>query len=386
MSAGYKRYYYTGMAGYFLSGICAISVSIIVSLLQDHYGLSYGFMGTMVSAMSVGNMISILTAGVLPEKTGERFTTLLLGSGYFLGYLLISITGQPAVILLSFILIGIARGLCTNKCTVLVGNHTDNRARGIALQNSWWSAGSLLSPFLIAFFAKLGEMGKTSFLAQAAGLALLGLLLWLLFLRAGLPKGTFEEAEQKESDTGYEFLKQPLFWLLTLLIFCSMGVEHGVNGWMVSYYKSEKILSGVLSTYTVTIQWVAILASRLLTAYVFRPKRIFRFISIMGGIVLCPYLVLVMVRNPLPAILALMVYSFAVGGIFPTAVAGIGELMNSRSIGVMLSISSVSAILFPWLIGIAADNFGLRAGMMVILAPAAGMVLLSLYMNRRTRS
>ena len=85
-----KRYYYTGMAGYFLSGICAISNGIIISLLQDQYGFSYGYMGTMVSAMSVGNMLSILTAGVLPGIIGERSTTLILGSGYFLGYLLIA--------------------------------------------------------------------------------------------------------------------------------------------------------------------------------------------------------------------------------------------------------------------------------------------------------
>ena len=68
-----RRYYRTGMACYFLSGICAISISIVVSLLQDHYHLSYGFMGTMVSALSTGNMLAILTAGVLPGKLGEQF-------------------------------------------------------------------------------------------------------------------------------------------------------------------------------------------------------------------------------------------------------------------------------------------------------------------------
>ena len=410
-----KRYYYTGMAGYFFSGICSISVGVIVSLLQDHYRLSYGFMGTLVSALSVGNMLAILTAGVLPGKIGERSTTLLLSSGFFLGYVLITAMSHPAILLAAFVLLGIARGLCTNKCTVLVGNHTDNRTKGIALLNSCWSVGALLCPIVIAGFALIGTALHTSFLMQSAGLAVVGLALWLLFLHARLPKGTFEEEEGaggeptdgnrqavEQAGTGgepantrrpaveqarsgrFSFLKQPLFWLLTLLIFCDMGVENSVNGWLVSYYKSEKILSGVLSTYTVTIEWAAILAGRLMTAFVYRSKKIFRTICIMSSAVLCTLLLMVMIRKPVPAIIALVIYSFAIGGIFPTAVSGIGELMNSQSVGIMLSLASISSILFPWLIGIAADGFGLRAGMMVILVPAAGILLISFYMHRKT--
>ena len=163
-----------------------------------------------------------------------------------------------------------------------------------------------------------------------------------------------------------------------------MGVENSVNGWLVSYYKSEKILSGVLSTYTVTIEWAAILAGRLMTAFVYRSKKIFRTICIMSSAVLCTLLLMVMIRKPVPAIIALVIYSFAIGGIFPTAVSGIGELMNSQSVGIMLSLASISSILFPWLIGIAADGFGLRAGMMVILVPAAGILLISFYMHWKT--
>ena len=105
----------------------------------------------------------------------------------------------------------------------------------------------------------------------------------------------------------------------------------------------------------------------------------------MSSAVLCTLLLMVMIRTPVPAILALIVYSFAIGGIFPTAVSGISELMSSQSVGIMLSLGSVSSILLPWLIGIAADNYGLRAGMMVILVPAAGILLISLAMNWKQR-
>ena len=84
------------MAGFFLSGICAISAGILVSILLDLYHFSYGFSGTLISIMSIGNMLALLLSGILPAKLGERTTTLVLTAGYFLGYGLMALTGKPA--------------------------------------------------------------------------------------------------------------------------------------------------------------------------------------------------------------------------------------------------------------------------------------------------
>ena len=80
-----RRQYNAGMAGFFLGGICAISAGIIVSILRDRYSLSYSFSGTLVSAMSIGNMLALMVSGVLPEKIGE------------IGYLLQMITKEDIV-------------------------------------------------------------------------------------------------------------------------------------------------------------------------------------------------------------------------------------------------------------------------------------------------
>ena len=61
-----KKQYNAGMAGFFLSGICAISAGILVSILLDLYHFSYGFSGTLISIMSIGNMLALLLSGILP--------------------------------------------------------------------------------------------------------------------------------------------------------------------------------------------------------------------------------------------------------------------------------------------------------------------------------
>lgn len=48
-----KRLEKTGYIAFFLSGICAISSGIIVSVLQQKYGFSYGMTGTLLSFMSM---------------------------------------------------------------------------------------------------------------------------------------------------------------------------------------------------------------------------------------------------------------------------------------------------------------------------------------------
>ena len=71
----------TGYFAFFLSGICAISSGVVVSLLQELYGFDYGMTGTLLSLMSIGNLIAGFAAGILPAKIRLKKTGLLLTIG-----------------------------------------------------------------------------------------------------------------------------------------------------------------------------------------------------------------------------------------------------------------------------------------------------------------
>ena len=96
-----KRLAGTGFLTFFLSGICAISSGVIVSLLQERYGLSFGLTGSLLSVMSIGNMASSFSSGMLPGKIGFKRTAAILCAGYCLGYLLMTASGLAAVLLTS---------------------------------------------------------------------------------------------------------------------------------------------------------------------------------------------------------------------------------------------------------------------------------------------
>ena len=365
----------TGFLTFFFSGICAISAGVVVSLLQEEYGFAYGMTGTLLSLMSIGNLIAGFLVGVLPGALGMKRSVLLLTIGYAVGYSLMGLTGAVAVLALAFFLVGIAKGSVMNTCTILVSDNSANRTRGMNLMHSCYACGALLCPFLIAAAARVGT-ALAVFL-----LAVLGLMLWLVYGFTPLGGGSQKTARTKEV-IDWSFLHAPRFWLLTGLLFCQNAAEQSVTGWMVTYFKGSGIIAGSLAAYTVTVMWGATLVARLLIAFVFpfrNPRK-----AMVGMSVLCTFFYVLLVRADTQgmAIVLLFAFAFSMAGLNPTAVASAGRMTSVTSMGIMLPAASSGAILMPWIIGIVAEKAGLAAGMASNIVPCVGLIIFTLLAAR----
>ena len=374
-----KRLEKTGYIAFFLSGICAISSGIIVSVLQQKYGFSYGMTGTLLSFMSIGNMVASFLSGILPTRIGTKKTVGILCSGYFLGYILMAFMGFNGALIAGFLMVGLAKGCAINNCTVLVGNNSKDRTIGMNLMHAAYALGAMVCPFLISALI----MGDGTF--AILGVAVIGLLMWLVFFCAKLPGKNIHEGKSREK-ADFSFMKNTKFWLLTALVFCQNAAETGVTGWLVTYYKNQGILSGTLSAYTVTIMWGATLLCRLLIAFVFPIRNTFKALMTMGISCSAFYVLLIGSHQPVAAVLMLFCFAFSMAGVNPVAVAGVGKMMNATSMGVLLPIASIGAILAPWMIGVVAQYLGLQAGMMVNLIPCIGIFVLSFILLGQTKN
>lgn len=361
-----------GLLAFFLSGISAISSGVVVSLLQETYGFAYGVTGTLLSLMSIGNLLAGFAAGILPGKIGMKKAVVILTIGYAAGYLLMGLSGSVTLLMLAFFLVGIAKGSTINVCTILVGNNSANRTKGMNIMHSCYALGALLCPFLIA-----AALRKGSILPMLV-LAVCGMFLWLTFLAA--PMET--QDRQKAGKTDWSFLKSKKFWLLTGLLFCQNAAETSVTGWLVTYFKGNGIISGALSPYTVTVMWSATLIARLLIAFVIPIKNAYTAMIKMGIGCILFYICLIMAGTQTAAIVLLFAFAFAMAGMNPTAVASAGRMTNVTSMGVMLPAASTGAILMPWIIGIVAEHGGISAGMATNIIPCVGMLLFAIIIKR----
>jgi fucose permease len=82
------------------------------------------------------------------------------------------------------------------------------------------------------------------------------------------------------------------------------------------------------------------------------------------------------------AIVLLFAFAFAMAGMNPTAVACAGRMTSVTSIGILLPVGSLGAVVMPWCIGMAAQLADLQAGMMLNLAPCLGMILFAIAVRR----
>lgn len=373
-----------GFILFFLSGICAISSGVVVSILRDSYDLSFSSTGTLLSIMSAGNIVASFLAGVLPAKIGAKKAVLLLTIGYFLGYLLCAFTGVFGLLAIAFLIIGLAKGSAITNCNVLVSTNAIERTRAMNVLHACYAAGALLCPFLIQAFLGIDAH------APMIGIALAGLLMWFLFFVTKLPDertstSTTTSASANADDRTFAFLRDSTFWILTALVFCQNAAEQSVNGWLVTYFKSEQILSGTLANYTVSIMWGSTLIARLLIAFVFPVKNLYKTLSIMGFGLTVLYAILVQMHTPVAASIALFLFAFAMAGVNPLALAGVGQMTSPASMGTLLSAATCGAILMPYIIGRIGDAISLQAGMAANLVPCVGILVLSLLMYHRTK-
>ena len=364
-----------GFIAFFISGICAISSGVVVSLLQERLGFDYGMTGTLLSLLSIGNLLAGFAAGVLPARIGMKRTVLVMTVGYGIGYLLMAVSGWAAVLLVAFFLVGIGKGSTMNTCTILVGDHSKDRTKGMNIMHSCYALGALLCPFVIALAVRV-----SGWLPMVV-LAICGTCLWLAFASVPMSAG----AREKGGRTDWSFLKNRRFWLLTGLLFCQNAAETSVTGWMVTYFKGSGILSGALSAYTVTVMWTATLVARMMIAFVIPLKRAESAMVKMGIGCTVFYLGLMMAHTQWSAVILLFAFAASMAGMNPTAVASAGRMTSVTSMGVMLPVASAGAILMPWVIGMVAEHAGIGAGMVCNIAACVGMLGFSIAVKRSAK-
>ena len=364
-----------GFATFFFSGICAISAGVVVSLLQERYGFAYSMTGTLLSLMSVGNLLAGLLMGMLPSALGMKRSVLLLTIGYAVGYAIMGLTGAVALLAVAFFVVGIAKGSVINTCTILVSDNSADRTRGMNLMHSCYACGALLCPFLIAAAARVSTE-LAVFLLVA-----MGLVLWLVYVFTPLHGGKSKSSTEKEA-IDWSFLRSGRFWLLTGLLFCQNAAEQSVTGWMVTYFKGSGIIAGTLAAYTVTVMWGATLVARLLIAFVFPFKSPRKAMVVMAVTCTLFYMLLMRADSQPAAILLLFAFAFAMAGMNPTAVASAGRMTSVTSMSIMLPAASSGAILMPWVIGRVAERAGLAAGMAMNIVPCVGLIIFSVLVER----
>jgi fucose permease len=358
---------------YFVNGIMGTLIGTLLPFMKAEYRMSYVLSGAVISAHQIGNFVALLVAGFLPYLIGRKKSTVTLASGIIIGFILMTLTGNPAVLLLSFAISGIGRGALSNIANVVMSEIAENKAASLNLLHALFAVGALIVPFSVILLT------VTLSLDWRANVWLLVALESVVLILISL--SSLSNQPSKRSNGGERgFLTSGDFWLNTAILFFYLCSEASIVGWLVTYFTEGGRLSPALAQMTSSALWLFILAGRLVCAYLSTRVKASLLLLILGLLQLLFFIILVSVDSTPLIYLSIFGFGLAMSGIFPTVLSTVDIKITGSTVamGTIFAIATLGAIVMPVIVGVVAQTGGMAAGLGTIGIAIAVMVALLL--------
>lgn len=342
------------------NGMLALSIGSLMPLISDARGLNYEVCGLLVSLHSVGNFASSFFAGIFAEKIGRKRSILIFNSFFAISYLIILLSGSIPLLIVAFAMTGLARGATSNCCNTVINNLAPGKAGLINGLHAMFSVGAFLFPILLMLIT---SSNPDNWMYASLFMLIVGMISWILYFFLPMDGLTIVKKEKKGSN--YGFFKEPLFYLCIATLFFYLCVEQGVIGWLVTYFKDTGLLSPSVSQLMASMQWIMILAGRLLTAWLSTRVDKKKILPVMGLSLVVFFLILISSKSVGMIVFGIMGFGFSMAGIYPTTVSFAGKLIQKYSLAwsFILTFASLGSILMPSIIGAIAGVYGIFVGM-----------------------
>jgi fucose permease len=370
-----RRRYVAGETffAYFAQGLALILLGSVLPRLRSAYGLDYTAGGALLAMQSVGFLTVGLFTGALALRLGLKRAYLLLFALCPLGLAVLLRGGPEPVLLGAMLLIGLTKGAVTDYNNRIITSYSGASASALNLLHASFAVGACLAPLLaLGCTALAGERGW-----RLALLTVLGLSLAVLAAGAGMhPDGPVGAPAAGRGAGAFGFLRERLFLQTAAVGLLYQAIEASFMGWLTSFFLECGGMGDASAQLVTAALWVSLLAGRFACAALARRAAPWRMILWMSGGVL-GFLLLLVLSRPVEWMLAATVgLGLCMSGLYGTSVSNAGDVFDRYPIamGLYVSLIGVGAVAAPALVGLAADRWGLRRSMGVLVVCAAGLL------------
>ncbi len=364
---------------FFISGAASQPLGSFIPFLREAYGFRYDLSGVLLSCHSVGNLVSVLIAGVLPVYLGRRRAILSTSVWMALAYLIIAAGFGSAGLVAAFTMTGLSRGANSNFSNTMISTLPGEKAnRGYNLLHGAFAVGALASPLLLVFCA--GRWPGTGWRVTAGLLCALCIAQVATYARMELPAG---KTGKSIKTVDRSFLHEKMFWLGAAMLFFYISTEYAVTGWLVTYFQDIGVLDPNQSQLMNSLLWLVIFAGRMAGAAAAGKVPRDRLL-VADGVGLCAFFLLMFFsRTPRWVVLGLMGVGLFMATVYPSAFSFGSACVRGNDLGCSLLIFAGSAggIITPALVGFIAERSGgIRAGM-ALVAVCTVLLLVSILVS-----
>ncbi len=353
---------------FILSGMITVSMGLIVPYLYAEYSLTFEETSRFLTAHQVGNIIAIIGVGYLPYYIGKRKIATYLCSLITIGFLMIVFFGNPILILVGFTFAGIGKGAMGNFSNASIAEFSGKKSMALNLLHATASTGAFLGPLLFFF----SESINMNFRFATLFLAVFAWFIVVLFKNSKLS----DEPIEKTGKSSLDFFKSHWFWIDSLILCFYIAVECSIINWSVIYFTETGVLTPVVAGFTPIIMWSMMVIGRILCARISNDVRPNVLVLILAIATLVSFGLLLVATSTIMIFILLGIAGFSMSGIYPTTYSTLRGAENNLLTGFSLAIASLGGVFMPAIVGIVADEYGIRMGMTSVLG--AGFILLAL--------
>ncbi len=357
---------------FFVSGLMNTLVGTLLPFMKAEYEMSYLLSGAVISALQIGNFSALMIAGFLPYLIGRKKSTITLATGIVIGFILMTLSGNPVVLLVAFAAIGVGRGVYGNISNVVMSEIAENKAASLNVLHAVFAVGALIAPFMTVITVVVLKM---DWRACAWALVAFELVALILLGRSSLSNTPGEQSKGGKR----EFLKNGDFWLNTAILFFYLCCEGAITGWLVTYFTELGHIPPALAQMTSSALWVFILVGRLLCASLSTKMDRTILLLILGSLQLLFFIMMISVHSIALIFLSICGLGLSMSGIYPTVLSTVDPAIteSTSGMGAIIAIATVGAITMPAVVGSVAQKGGMAAGLGTI-AIAVGAMFISL--------
>jgi fucose permease len=357
-------------------------------------------LGLLLAAATAGYLVSSFWAGTLVARTGVGglltfSTTLVVAS--LAGFAL-----TPAWWPLTIAALG--TGLGAGAIDAAINAHAATRfsPRLVTWLHASYGVGAAIGPLVITAVLTSGRSWRVGYAIIAAALACLALCSWRTRTIWSLepddephiePDRAGHQLDPTPSPPAMGFvqaLRIPAVWLNVALFFLYTGLEVAAGQWSYSLLAMGRSVDMSLAGTAVSAYWLALTGGRVALGFAAGRVPTPTLLRAAGALALLAATLLHLSRNPAPSILALALLGLALAPVYPLLIADtprrVGAAAAPHAIGFQVAAAYLGAATLPGLCGIAAGAFGFQSIAAILVALAAGLLLLHALSARVLRS
>ena len=364
-----SRLFAGACAGLFVFGAIIALLGTLFGLpeMRARLGIDLAQQGELFSVLFVGLLAATAVSGPVMDRFGHK--AVLTGSSVLAaaGLAGFSVSGSFLSAAMSIAVLGFGgAGLNTATNAIVSDLYPHDRGRMLNLLGIFFGAGALFLPLLKATAFGLlsigGLIGVMVALAAACALAF-----------AAMPFPPPHEAAGVSFAELVRAAAYPGVIVFALLLLVQSGNEATMSGWITTYIGfmgwPARTATAVLAGY-----WAAVVVGRALFARLARSVEKKWIVTGCGilGMAGCGLLMASQSLGWLTA--AVLATSVAFSGIFPTALAMVGDRYHRHAgtvFGFVFTIAALGGMIAPSIVGHLSQAYGVRVGMTVPLVGAA---------------